>query len=75
MSSEPRPLKTFGKPGSGKAVVIFRALTRCDCGCNKKARFVFQVGRDEVEIDDPEAIRALIEEMTEGYKLLFPKAN
>ncbi|HEY2155991.1 MAG TPA: hypothetical protein VGH33_10200 [Isosphaeraceae bacterium] len=70
---EPRPLRTFGRPGPGTAPVFFRAMTACDCGCGLKARFEFKVGHDEVSVDDPEAIRALIAEMQAGYDLLWPK--
>jgi hypothetical protein len=72
MPAEPRPLKVYGAPGPGKGRVLFQAMTACHCGCGLKARFEFMVGNDGAAIDDPEAIRALIEEMAEGYRLLFP---
>ena len=72
MVSEPRPLQVHGTPGPNKAPVLFLAKTACDCGCGLKARFEFQVGHDQVRIDDPLALRALIEEMAAGFKLLFP---
>jgi hypothetical protein len=69
-------LKTYGEPGPGKGPVLFRAMTACACGCGRGARFEFQVGRDEVAIDDPEAIKALIVEMQAGYDLLWgPKGT
>jgi hypothetical protein len=61
----------MGEPGPGKGSVIFRAMTACDCGCGRNARFEFSVGRDMVTIDDPEAIQALITEMQAGYELLW----
>ena len=65
-------MQVHGTPGTGKGPVAFRAMTACACGCGLKARFDFQVGHNVVSIDDPDAIRALIEEMAAGFKLLFP---
>lgn len=64
--------RMYGTPGVGKGPVLFRAMTACDCGCGLKNRFEFQVGRDMVSIDDPAAIKALIQEMSRGFQLLFP---
>lgn len=61
----------MGEPGPGKGPVIFQALTACDCGCGKKKRFEFRVGRDTVTIDDPDMIRGLIVEMHAGFELLW----
>ena len=69
----PRSMKTIGTPGPGKGPVMFQAMTACDCGCGRKARFEFVVGRDKIEIDDPEAIAAMIAEMQAGYRMLWGK--
>jgi hypothetical protein len=68
---DPRPLKTYGEPGPGKGPVLFQAMTACDCGCGRRARFEFRVDQDTISIDNPEAIRALIAEMQAGYDLLW----
>lgn len=70
---EPRPLRILGTPGPGKGPVLFKAMTACDCGCGLKERFEFCIGRDKIAIDDPEAVRTLIEEMQAGYRLLWPE--
>lgn len=64
-------MKEMGEPGPGKGPVLFRAMTECNCGCGRKARFEFRVGRDQVEIDDPDAIKCLIVEMRAGFELLW----
>jgi hypothetical protein len=69
---KPRPLKVHGEPGPGKGLVLFKAMTACDCGCGLPNRFEFRVGRDLISIDDPAAIKSLIEEMKAGFKLLWP---
>jgi len=65
-------MKVHGTPGPGKGPVLFRAMTKCDCGCGLKDRFEFRVNKDSISIDDPVVIKALIDEMIEGYRLLFP---
>jgi len=60
-------------PGPGKGAVIFRAMTACDCGCDRPARFEFRVGDQAVSIADPAAIRDLIAEMQAGYELIWPE--
>ena len=72
MPDLPRPLKTIGEPGPGKGPVLFQAMTACDCGCGRKDRFEFRIGRNEISIDDPDAIRCLIAEMQAGFDLLWP---
>lgn len=67
-----RPFRVPGEPGPGKAPVIFRAMTACNCGCGLKARFEFSVGCGMLLIDDPAAVLALIAEMKAGYELLWP---
>jgi hypothetical protein len=71
IEKKPQPLQVFGTPGPGTAPVIFHAMTACDCGCGRPARFLFCIGQDTVAIADPKAIRALITEMEAGYALLW----
>lgn len=72
MASESRPTKVFGEPGPRKGCVLFEARTACECGCGLKARFEFRVSQGTVSIDDPAAIKALIDEMKAGFELLWP---
>ena len=74
-TQDARPMQIYGTPGPGKGPVLFRAMTACDCGCGRKARFEFRVGRDTIEIDDPAMIKALIVEMQVGYALLWGPEN
>jgi hypothetical protein len=72
---ESRPLKVMGKPGPGKGAVLFRAMTACDCGCGRMARFEFCVGRDEISLYDLAMVKALIDEMQEGFERLWGKGT
>jgi hypothetical protein len=49
-----------------------RAMTACDCGCGRKNRFVVGIGERSISIDKPDMVRALIDEMEEGFKILWP---
>jgi hypothetical protein len=66
-------MKTYGEPGPGKGRVSIKAMTACDCGCGLGARFEFRIEDGPgVAIDDPVAIRSLIDEMEAGFELLWP---
>jgi hypothetical protein len=72
MPQEPRPMKVLGTPGQGKGAIRIQAMNACDCGCGAKNRFEFQIGQEGISIDDPALVRAVIEEMLVGFKLIFP---